>query len=101
MEESAVKINFDPVQTEMKPRQYIRYLRKTIKPDKDEKLCVGEIVEINLPDKSCYFISYSGVKPEKYEVKNGILKLVMTRCVLISIYKDFQGVSKLELFNAL
>jgi hypothetical protein len=100
------KIVFEPIRTKLKPGAYFRDLQERMEFDRYEKVKAGEMVEILLPANRQFTLTYVGVKPEKFDVFSGILKVEMTRSVLIFTRKIHDcdlncEVAWMEVINAL
>jgi len=94
--DKTVTIEFDRIGVDVKPKKYIGNLEKSLIFDRFEKVLPGQLVEIKLPDNAKMSLSFVGERPEKFEVVEGILAVVMTTCAILFIHDN-----KLDVFSAL
>lgn len=92
---------FDKIETDLKPRQYYKNIEKLV-PDKLIKALPGEYVVFSNPDQKIITFTYLGEKPEKFEVKKDGIKVLMTKSLLLLIYKEnMGGHARMEVASAL
>lgn len=82
------KVEFDHIQTDLNPKGYLKQLLERLKPDEFKNVLPGEYIEFTIPSPGTVTFTFVGEMPEKYEIMEHKIKVLMTKCVLILIYKD-------------
>jgi hypothetical protein len=87
---------FDRIDTDVSPKRCLKEFLSKIKPDRFETVEPGEMVEFTLPEGGNYYLTFSGVKPEKFDIVGNKLTVLMTESVIIFTYTILDLKTKLE-----